>query len=173
MTNRSKPAIHFRYFLTLLAVIFLAAAIFPAGVSAQEETPVTDDEVNAVAKELYCPECENTPLDVCPTTACAQWRELIREKIHQGWTPEQVKEYFVAQYGDRVLAEPPRTGINWLVYILPPLMILAGGIYLALYIRRMKKNQPVSVQEKKTSAANNARDEYLAAIEAEIKRRES
>ena len=36
-----------------------------AAVSAQQPTP-SDDEVNAIARQLYCPVCENTPLDVCP-----------------------------------------------------------------------------------------------------------
>ena len=36
-----------------------------------QDAPVTDDEVNEVARDLYCPVCENTPLDVCPTQACA------------------------------------------------------------------------------------------------------
>jgi cytochrome c-type biogenesis protein CcmH/NrfF len=87
-----------------------------AGGLAQEATP-SDDAVNAIARQLYCPVCENIPLDVCPTQACAQWRALIREKLAQGWTEEQIKAYFVEQYGVRVLNEPPRQGWNWLIYI--------------------------------------------------------
>jgi len=52
----------------------------------QSQVPVTDNQVNAVAHELYCPVCENIPLDVCPTQACAQWRELIRQQLGQGMT---------------------------------------------------------------------------------------
>ena len=43
---------------------------------------------------------------------------------------DAIQQYFVEQYGARVLAEPPRTGLNWLVYVLPPLIILAGVILL-------------------------------------------
>ena len=78
-----------------------------AVVSAQDTDPnfPTDDEVNAIAKQLYCPVCENIPLDVCGTQACAQWRELIREKLIEGWSEDEIKEYFSNQYGDRVLSE--------------------------------------------------------------------
>ena len=65
---------------TLLAVLST-----PPAALAQQPTP-SDDEVNAIAKQLFCPVCENTPLDVCPTQACAQWRELIREKLAAGWS---------------------------------------------------------------------------------------
>ncbi len=100
---------------------------------------MTDDQVNAIAKQLYCPVCENIPLDVCATQACAQWRELIREKLAQGWSEEQIKQYFVDQYGDRVLATPPARGLNWLVYIIPPLAILAGIFILYSAFRAWRK----------------------------------
>ena len=123
-----------RQFVKKFTSVFILVAIILAvtiqfSVFAQSSNPPTDDEVNAIAKELYCPVCENTPLDVCPTQACAQWRDLIREKLIAGWNSDQIKQYFVNQYGDRVLAQPPREGLNWLVYILPPLFFL-GGIYL-------------------------------------------
>ena len=84
----------------------------------------TDDDVNAVAKQLFCPVCENIPLDTCGTAACEQWRGIIREKLSEGWTEDQIKNYFVEQYGDRVLAEPPAQGFNWVVYLVP-----AGDFY--------------------------------------------
>ena len=96
---------------------------------AQKPTP-SDDQVNRIAHQLYCPVCENTPLDVCPTEACRQWRDLIRQQLSQGWSEARIKQYFVDQYGARVLAEPPRTGLNWLVYVLPPLVIVSGAILL-------------------------------------------
>src|SRR5512138_1525512 len=80
-----------------LALVFLLVS---AAVSLAQTPQPSDDQVNAVAKELYCPVCENIPLDVCPTQACAQWRELIGDKLAQGWTAEQIKSYFVEQYGD-------------------------------------------------------------------------
>src|SRR3989304_9188934 len=75
----------------------------------QQRIP-TDDEVNAVAKKLYCPVCPNTPLDVCETQACKDWRAQIKDQLSQGWTEQAVMEYFVKQYGERVLAGPERGG---------------------------------------------------------------
>src|SRR5512136_2788944 len=98
----------------LIALFFGILAV--RVVSAQQPTP-SDDQVNAIAKQLYCPVCENIPLDTCGTAACAQWRELIREKLAAGWTEQQIKDYFVQQYGARVLGKPPVSGINWLVYL--------------------------------------------------------
>lgn len=131
--------------------------------------PPTDDQVNAIAKQLYCPVCENIPLDVCGTQACAQWRELIREKLGQGWNEAQIKQYFVDQYGDRVLATPPARGLNWLVYIVPPLAILAG-IYI-LYRAFQSWRQPAAADVQTESPAIETADEYALRLEEELRKR--
>src|SRR5512140_1635473 len=120
-----------RNFIPLaISLLALAAFFMPARLAfAQKPTP-SDDDVNRIAHQLYCPVCENTPLDVCPTEACRQWRDLIRQQLSQGWTEDRIKQYFVQQYGVRVLAEPPAAGLNWLVYVLPPLAIVAGAVVL-------------------------------------------
>ena len=47
-----------------------------------------------------------------PPMPAANGANLIRQQLAQGWTEGQIKQYFVQQYGARVLAEPPQTGIK-------------------------------------------------------------
>lgn len=150
-------------------LVWLAAALALSGlaaVAASAQTPVpSDDEVNAIAKGLYCPVCENVPLDVCPTQACEQWRETIRQKLALGWSAEQVRQYFVDQYGMRVLASPPPVGLNWLVYLLPP-AALAGGVFLvARTFRSWKRAGPAGPPPAPPG------DPYLDQLEEEVRRR--
>ena len=113
-----------RHLRIIVWVIGMAAILMGFVQSALGQTPFpSDDEVNVIARQLYCPVCENIPLDVCGTKVCAEWREVIREKLAQGWTENQINDYFVQQYGDQVLAKPPRRGINWLLYMLPPVAV--------------------------------------------------
>ncbi|HLC05065.1 MAG TPA: cytochrome c-type biogenesis protein CcmH [Anaerolineales bacterium] len=129
--------------------------------------PPSDDEVNAIAHQMYCPVCENVPLDVCPTEACAQWRATIREKLAEGWSESQIKDYFVEQYGARVLASPPARGLNWLVYILPPATFLAGAYILFRAFRSW--GRPAEPQ---TPAESDSKvDPYVARLEEELRRR--
>jgi cytochrome c-type biogenesis protein CcmH len=166
-----------RWLLSLVPLVALigALAVFQ-GVSAQEPTP-SDDEVNSIAKELYCPVCENIPLDVCPTAACEQWRGLIREKLTAGWSEQQIKDFFVLQYGDRVLAEPPLRGLNWLVYILPPLILLGGVLLVAGILRNMRRSvpsQPVIPGEGHPPAPaqpGTVGPDYLKRFEDELRKR--
>lgn len=155
-----------RYMLALVLALLLLAVVAVSGLAQTAPQP-SDDQVNAVAKELYCPVCENIPLDVCPTQACAQWRDLIREKLAGGWTKEQIKNYFKDQYGIRVLGQPPLEGLNWLVYLLPPVIFAMGLflVYRALSRRAPKAGAPAA-------SANPAADQqYLKRIEDELKKR--
>lgn len=158
-----------RYYLPIILLSIVLVLLSRQTVLAQEPTPfVSDDQVNALARELYCPVCENISLDVCPTTACSRWRELIREKMAAGWSDEQIKQYLVTQYGDRVLAEPPRQGLNWLVYILPPLFFL-GGIFVLVWVLRSMKTPRAAAEIK--NPPEHVDDPYLRKMEEELKRK--
>jgi len=162
-----KQSLRFMFFVFLLTLVL--AGLWAAPVFAQGTNPPTDDEVNAVAKQLYCPVCENTPLDVCPTQACAQWRDLIRLMLSQGKSEAEIKQYFVDNYGARVLNEPPREGLNWLVYLVPPITILAGAFFLFRALQAMKK--PVVAAPLPGPKVDAPADDYVARLEAELKKR--
>ncbi len=127
--------------------------------------PVTDDQVNAVARRLSCPVCENIPLDVCDTQACIQWRDLIRQKLEAGETPEQIIAYFHETYGDRVLQEPPRRGFTGLLWILPLAGAAAAALILAWSLRSMLEAAPPALPQ----AADEPQDEYRKRLERDLR----
>ena len=158
--------------LVLLPVILFSFFFVAGAARAQNPTPipVTDDQVNAVAHELYCPECENIPLDVCPSQACADMRSEIRQKLELGWTKDQIKQYYVQRYGDRVVGAPPAHGWNWLAYIVPPVAILAGVAILYSLFRAWKAPARGSAQQAAEAQNPPAEpDDYIARLEAELK----
>ncbi len=157
--------------LTLILGVWLLLVLAISGnVLAQEPQP-SDDEVNAIAKQLYCPVCENIPLDVCPTQACEQWRATIRDKLSIGWNEQQIKNYFVDQYGDRVLATPPARGLNWLVYVLPPVAFLAGAIFLFRAFRSWTSGEKPAEEVGASDFISN--DPYVQQLEEQLRRRDS
>ena len=158
----------------LLIILLFTILMLPTGfAAAQDSNPptISDDAVNAIAKQLYCPVCENIPLDVCGTQACIQWRELIRDKLAEGWSEQQIKDYFVLQYGDRVLAEPPRRGLNLLVYFVPPIAFLAGVYILFRGIKSWreidKDKEQITVHQE-----DSGLDDYISRLEKELQRSE-
>lgn len=152
--------------LRFILFIIIIALTWITPVSAQEATPQPDD-VNRVARQLYCPVCENTPLDVCPTQACAQWRGLIRDKLAAGWTDEQIKQYFAEQYGERVLAQPQMP----LVYIVPPILLLVGLGLLLMAFRAMRRQPAKAAATPQSTPTDAGQDDYLKRVEEELKKR--
>ena len=156
------------YRLPLAVIIaFALAIIVNFMVNSQGATP-TDDEVNKIAKQLYCPVCESTPLDVCPTEACRQWREVIRTMLAEGKSEEEIKQHFVTQYGVRVLNVPPNP---WLTYFVPGVVIVLGALLLArgfqLWMRPVKTESSPAKEE----AGLIPQDDYIAKMEEELKKR--
>ena len=169
---------------TGLGVLWLYSLTLPARVKAQTPvlTPspqatrqVTDDDVNAIAKKLYCPVCENIPLDTCGTQACEDWRQLIRQLLEQGWTEEQILNYFVERYGERVLETPRPRGPHVLVYVLPPVFVVAGAFLLFRTLRAWRTAAPEGAAEEaphtRLLASQGEEDPYRKQLEEELRKR--
>lgn len=143
-----------------------------AGATSAERS-VTPNEVNEVAKDLWCPLCNGVRLDACELKACEQMRDLIAEQLAEGQDKEQIKNYFVEQYGPQVLGEPPLEGFNWLAWILPFLALGGGGVFLWRTVQRMIAASPQEVAV--GSQASIPKDsttpgEYARRLEEELKR---
>lgn len=160
--------------LWLLAALLALTAPLAPPLAAQEPTrTVSDDEVNKIAKEVYCPVCESTPLDVCETQACADWRELIRTKLAAGETPQEIFAYFAEQYGDRVLATPPARGLSLLLWIWPFVALIGGAAIFGRYMLNMRRAAAESKGAMPETAVAHpvppAKDPYVTRIEQELK----
>jgi len=162
--------------LAALWYVLIAICAMVLIVPAAAQETVTDDDVNEIAKEVYCPVCESTPLDVCETKACADWRELIRTKLGEGQTKQQIFDYFATQYGDRVLASPPREGMGLVLWLWPFVAFFIGIIFFGRYVRSLKtapvvegaENQLINSEAESDLAAI---DDYAARIEDELARK--
>ena len=154
-------------FYVLLLTLVLAG-LWTSSASAQGPTP-TDNEVNRIAKQLYCPDCESTPLDVCPTQACRQWRELIREMLAQGKSDAEIKQYFAEHYGPQVLNEPPN---RLAAYLVPVAAFLLGAFILFRGLRMwMKPSITVAGSAAAQREAQPVPDPYIAKLEEELRNR--
>ena len=154
----------------VLSLLTLAASFFAVAVVYAQEGVPSDDEVNRVAKQLYCPVCPNTPLDVCETKACQDWRAQIKDQLTAGWTDEQVMQYFVDQYGERVLAEPRRSGFTSFVWLLPVLSVAIGLVVAVQVLRGWKARRVAPVIRADSAAPADIPPELLKRLEEELRR---
>lgn len=158
-----------QFWLSALLISALILLIVASPAAADDIVPVNDDDVNEIAELLYCPVCENVPLDVCPTKACTDWRTVIREMLEEGKSKDEIIAFFSAQYGWSVLPMPPRVGLNWLIYILPPVIFVGVILLLVKLLRNGKSEKKV---ESFSNGSENLED-YLAIIDQDLKDKEN
>lgn len=158
------------YGLLLAGLIVLGLLLASTVIAQAQGSAPTDDEVNRIAKQLYCPVCENTPLDVCPTEACRQWREEIRTMLIEGKSEAEIKQHFVDYYGAHVLNEPPNRLVTYLV---PGVAILLGALLLFRGFQLWIKPQHAEAASAESGAEAQPipQDDYVARLEEELKKR--
>lgn len=122
-----------RRLASLLALAVVGAAL-AASSAAAETRPSLDDLEN----ELMCPTCK-TPLELSDAPAADRIRAFIRVRIAAGDTKGEIKRMLVEEFGEGVLAAPPKRGANLLAWLLPLAAVGAGAAALAAAARRWKR----------------------------------
>ncbi len=152
----------------LLAVIVLAAAVAP--VLAQDPQQPSMDAVNHVARKLNCPTCQSLNLEDCRTQTCDQWRGQIKDLLAEGYSEQEVLDWFIARFGVEVLQEPPRQGHGLFAWLLPGAGMLIGIGWLAFILRRWSAAKPPeAVPVAETPEAPGVDEETLRKIEEDLK----
>lgn len=143
------------------AALCLLAVAAPAVASGQEPVPTTaapstgealtdreaerlDAEAARLAEELRCPVCRNQSVSESNAELSREMQALVRERLAAGETPEQVKAYFVSRYGEWILLEPERRGINWIVWLAPFGALIVGGGFAVWLLRRWTRAAPAA-----------------------------
>ena len=163
-----------RWRRAVVALLFCLALVVPTA-QAQEVSTPTLDQVQTVARELYCPLCNGVRLDNCELQACVQMRQVISVRLAAGASKEQIKEEFVAQYGPVVLGEPPRQGLNWLMWLLPVVALIGGAVWIFRTMRGWTK-APVAAPAQPAGSGSAAApsettdDRFLAQVDADLRR---
>ncbi len=105
-------------------------AVAPAADSA------LDAATRSLASQLRCPVCQGLSVQDSPSELAQQMRDVVRQQLQDGKSPDDVKDYFVSRYGQWILMTPPAAGFNWLVYSLPGIVLLIGAAMLVVLVRR-------------------------------------
>ena len=154
-------------YLTLLCAILWAVTW---GAAAQDADPaaVTLDDVNAIAATMFCPDCENIPLDKCGTSVCVQWKDEIARMLADGQNAETIRADFVARFGERVLAVPGDPTLRALSLAAPWLLAgLAALMGLAVLVRLRGRESDALPAESASGSADD--DPYRARLERDLK----
>jgi cytochrome c-type biogenesis protein CcmH len=150
--------------LALVLACLLGAAMTTPALAAQATWSEADLE-----SQLMCPVC-HTLLDNSQSAEANRIRQVIHEKHQQGWSEARTRDYLVVQYGEEVLAAPPRHGFDLLAWLVPAAVLL-GGAALAVLLARAWSGGRGGGGGPSPPAAPDA--EMDARIDAELAREET
>jgi cytochrome c-type biogenesis protein CcmH len=135
----------FVFLLTLLLALAPSAS-FAVRPDEMLKDPALEARARTLSEELRCMVCQNQSIDDSEAPLAHDLRVLVRQRLEAGDSDKQVLAYLVARYGDFVLLKPPFKPETLLLWVLPPLALIAGLGALILMARR-RKAAPAPVEE--------------------------
>lgn len=98
-----------------------------------------DAQSAEIAARLRCPVCSGQSVLESNAPISQEMQQLVRERLERGETEEEIIAYFRSSYGDWIILQPRPTGWNLLVYVLPVVVLVAGGAWLFVVLRRWSR----------------------------------
>ncbi len=132
-----------RSLFILLGVVLLIAALwsYMSFTAATHET--LDQHVYRIGAQLKCPICQSESVADSPSTLAQQMRGIIREKIQQGQSDQQIIQFFSDRYGEQIVWAPQWWGFSLLAWLVP-IALLLGGLVLIFFTLRGWRTSIVS-----------------------------
>jgi cytochrome c-type biogenesis protein CcmH len=142
----------------------VAALVFAGPALAQECASLADLE-----DELVCPTC-NTTLELSRAPVADRMRAYVRERVEACATKDEIKAELVAQFGEEVLAAPPKRGFNWLAWAFPLAGLALAGAVVTLLARRWLRGRaeaaPLAASSRVDPELERRLDDELARFDA-------
>ena len=111
-----------------------ARAVEPDEILANQKL---EARARAISAQLRCMVCQNESIDESGADLARDLRLLVRERLKAGDTDEQIRLFLVQRYGDFILLSPPFKPETWLLWSTPFLILLVGGVFIAIARRRL------------------------------------
>jgi len=153
---------------SLVAALALQIPHAPLSAGSEMLDPTREARVQELGKQLRCAVCQGVSIADSPASMARAQLDRVRELVAEGKSDEEIREYFVARYGEWVLLEPPAHGVNLLVWVMPGLLLL-GGLFLIVNYVRSAGPRPAA-EGGSAAQAPAGSDPYLDAVRAELEK---
>jgi cytochrome c-type biogenesis protein CcmH len=153
--------------VTWLVLSAAMLTVFAACITGDDLTP--EQRAYTLDRELMCPVCDGQTIDQSHAQIAEDMKLIVREKIAEGESNNEIKDYFVARYGEIVLASPQASGFNLLVWLMPVVIAGGGGLAVVWVLKNMRRNaQLAAAGEKEATLADKQLEQYLEKVDSDI-----
>ena len=110
-------------------------------------------EAKLLEAKLIAPCCWSQQVSLHQSPAADDIKQTVRKLLAEGKTSQQILDIYVAQYGDRILAEPPARGFSRLIYVAPWVFLVASVGLVVVVIRRLRAVSPAPARAERATSA--------------------
>lgn len=122
--------------MRLIILIFFYIIFSISLVHSQEALKVNNIEAKELYEELRCLVCQNQSLLDSDAPLALDLKKLVLDKLEEGSSKEEIKEFLVERYGEFILLKPTFTIKNILLWIAPFIFVLFGFFLTFLFLRK-------------------------------------
>ena len=119
-----------------LVMMFIAAAAMAIDEGQAFDDPELQARYDKLVEEIRCLKCQNATIKDSPAFLATDLRREIKRMLREGYTDEQIFDFMVDRYGDFALYKPRASGKTLILWIVPAVFLLLGGLFLANIVRR-------------------------------------
>ncbi|TPM37462.1 cytochrome c-type biogenesis protein [Mesorhizobium sp. B2-3-4] len=120
--------------------------------------PALEARARALSEGLRCMVCQNQSIDESDADLARDLRILVRQRLVAGDSDQQVMDYVVSRYGEFVLLKPRFDLRNALLWGTPVLLLLAGGVFIALNARSRRHPATAALSAEEQAALDKMLD---------------
>lgn len=164
---------HGKRAILLLAVITISFSVYLAHTGiplALAKTQACSEKRSMdLSKQLLCPQCAGQTIHQSQSPIAENMRSRVCSLIEEGLSDQEILEYFVERYSTNILSSPPKTGFSLTIWVVPPVAIGAGILFLLLTLKLLRSKNQISGQAVEDEGyADTELTEYLATVDEEI-----
>ena len=123
----------------LIFFFFLIIDIDPSFTVEPDEiisNTIYENRARDLSKGIRCLVCQNQSIDDSDSDLAKDLRRIIRKKIIQGDTDNEITQYLVDKYGNFILMKPPLYQDTYILWISPLLLMLVGITIMYFTLKR-------------------------------------
>ena len=157
--------------LLVLGIVAIISSIWLYTFLVSPSKQTLDQRVHDVASQLKCLVCQGESVADSPATLSLQMRGVIRQQLQSGKSEQEVIQYFVSRYGDRILLSPPWQGLTLLTWLVPIALMIGGVLLLFVVLRSWQSNsdkQPIEDRAESVIIDEKELEYYQRQIEEEL-----
>lgn len=127
-----------------------------------------DEQVGEISYLLMCPVCQGQTVEESNSQLAKDMRAIIRTKLEEGHSKEEIIAYFVDRYGEAILGAPPAKGTNLILWLFPAFAFVVGIFGVGLFLHRSKIKTSENVENNSKKQSVGVENKYLEKIDQEL-----